>query len=409
MIPDLSTFERIHELWRQAKDSAIREFYLDLILGITPAPGPPPLLDVCRRFARDVNQAARPESLPALDDIARNPRLVEAVEVYIDCAWIARCAITAGNDPAQVKLDQLCNVVSDALGGDGGGSTAPTIDSLRSWVEAAHKGGQGRQKLPPDLSPVLPALVEEVFSKLGASKSNGLALRSPPFLRDLTMMILEDGTTSLPRQPVTRFVAFAVARGRDNESQARSIDVKSSQPSGAIYYLAFELIENGQGRTYIAPEQAFVQLREDFREGLLHTAPQAVLNSLSVSPKVDLRISLLQNPPGATMPRGQLLFDPSLEGTSATGAAALGLAHAWRGTYPDSDLIVLADAEECGALKAVGHLEAKVSAVLENDRFSTIVAANAKAKGEIDEILAKFGKLGKKRASVVVVKLPTTA
>jgi hypothetical protein len=79
-----------------------------------------------------------------------------------------------------------------------------------------------------------------------------------------------------------------------------------------------------------------------------------------------------------------------IKGKSAGGAAALGWHHLYSGTRPDAEIIVLAACKPNGELQGVDGIREKMQAIVNAQRFDTVVVATEQNKREALEALAKL-------------------
>jgi hypothetical protein len=177
---------------------------------------------------------------------------------------------------------------------------------------------------------------------------------------------------------------------------------RKTADAGLVAQLVLERIPEGQEEVYLAPEQAFLRLAEDFRTSLFVNVPAAVSRLLDgdssrrTRPRFDVRLGLQARTGDKGEWRPVQTFLPEcgaharLEGESAGGAAARGVYHLLADKVPDDGVIVVARVDPQGNVDGVDRdgVRAKVRAIARDEHhFDTIVVAGESNRVEAENTL----------------------
>lgn len=332
---------------------------------------------------------------PEWADLRLSNVFPNAFEACIHCAGIVRqlLQIASGGERESLTTDLIQSTCAalKAVSLNGYNSLASKLGE--SWLTLAGESPHSSIRGSTDLLN-RSRLIDRVFEVIDIAIADGNLrfessvcppVHNTPFLHDLTRWIA--GLDQIPdKNP--RLVAFSVAYSdglKDENAEVQS--VSGNEVPGDVYHFVFESVAGGSGCVYLNPRQMFLGLAQDFVNGVFDTAAEAARASLDGdSPFRSVRVSIRkvaketkewEFPP--------LLFDRAISGKSATGAAALGLLHTWRGTFPDSDLVVLAEIDEYGKLGPVGSLEKKAKAIARHCPGWTAVVPDKNSESKLQE------------------------
>ncbi|MBN2566335.1 MAG: hypothetical protein JXB46_11555 [Candidatus Eisenbacteria bacterium] len=193
---------------------------------------------------------------------------------------------------------------------------------------------------------------------------------------------------------LTRELLGGSPRAYDCRLETPFVLIKGSgtgKEEAVIAQFVFERLPNGSGELFIAAEQAFVWMDDEFRR-LFSDVPKAVRQLLRNEGKsfddCDIRVRV-------QFWGGDKLVDDPLTGNSGSGAAARGLWYLLANKVPDREIIVLAQIDGTGSLSGVAGIETKVQEVAKaKDRFDTIIVASADNERDARSALRKLGKEG---------------
>ncbi len=296
--------------------------------------------------------------------------LVQVARAHIACAEVAACARRlrdAGSDKnsSDTATRELIGAAAEAAW--------PGCDTKDIDVSAA--AGQLQQAWQaPGSAAVDPA--DRAFRLLPEKVRQKVTLPIG-FLRDLTALLQERanegtgaGPTPRPRAPVATVSAHFVTVPTQPTSQDKVTD--------QVFKFNIEVLGDGAGEVYMAPEQAFVPWESDFRRSLdaAKDAAKAYQKQAKYAAGYDFRFRLAESN-----------YMYHLKGSSAGGAFARALYFAMTGEAADDEVIVLASV--CGGmLYGVRGVHEKVEAILgwnsanNTPRFDTIVVASRANHGD---------------------------
>src|SRR5262245_21317586 len=152
----------------------------------------------------------------------------------------------------------------------------------------------------------------------------------------------------------------------------------AGQAEAVLAQFVLECLADGKGEVFIAPEQAFVPMDEEFRR-LFLDVPFAVARCLEDQgvhfSRLDIRLRV------ELEPRAKFT-SPLLRGNSASGAVARGMYFALTGRVPDPGVMVMAQLKRDGSVAGVDGIEEKVRAAAAVESIDTIIVASKEDQGK---------------------------